>query len=280
MSNQRMRLASLDDAGLEAVLRASADSVAWPTASSPGAPDLAMRVRARLAAPRPRTRRPWTSWRPLRRGLVLALAALLALAAIAGAVRLGLPGLNLTLGEPPVTPPPSAAPSSTPPPGPLGSRLGLGTLAPTIDDVERLTGRPARLPSDPAIGPPDTAYVDHSRANQVAFAWAADAMLPATREPGIGLLLMQFDGRVDSGLFEKILDQGVTAEPVSVDGNDGFWISGDPHFFFYRMADGSIVDDGRRWVGDALIWSDGDTTYRIESALGRDRTIAIAEGLE
>jgi hypothetical protein len=32
-------------------------------------------------------------------------------------------------------------------------------------------------------------------------------------------------------------------------------------------------------VADALIWSDGRVTYRIESALGRDETIRIAESL-
>jgi hypothetical protein len=58
----------------------------------------------------------------------------------------------------------------------------------------------------------------------------------------------------------------------------GFWISGDPHVFFYE-SDGGFVDDARRWVGDALLWSDGTTTWRIESGLGRDATIEIAESI-
>ena len=52
------------------------------------------------------------------------------------------------------------------------------------------------------------------------------------------------------------------------------------HFFFYERPEGGYVDDGRRWVGDALVWYDGTATYRIESALGRDATIALAESLE
>ena len=60
-----------------------------------------------------------------------------------------------------------------------------------------------------------------------------------------------------------------------------WWISGDMHFFFYERPDGGgYIDDGRRWVGDALVWNDGAATYRIESALGRDETIAIAESIE
>jgi hypothetical protein len=280
MSDQPMRLAARDDAGLEALLRGSAASIAWPTASPVGAPDVATRVRARLvAAPPSAARRPWAAWRPVRRGLVLALIALLVLAAIAGAVGLGLPGLQLILGEPPASPPPSVAPSRTPPPGPLGSSLRLGDNM-TLDQAEALTGIGAQLPSDPAIGPPDEVYVDRSRGNQVAFVWAASETLPETREPGIGLILMRFEGKVDDGYRQKLIGEGVTVERVTVDDQPGFWVSGDAHFFFYIHEGRGHIDDGRRWVGDALAWTDGDTTYRIESALGRDATIALAESLE
>ena len=292
MSDQRRPLAALDDAQLEMALRASSASVAWPTASPAGAPDVATRVRARVVAgdtaAGPAARRgPWRLWRPARRGLVLALLALLALAAIAGAVGLGLPGLRIILGEPPVSPPPSvAAPSGTgqssvptPPPGAPGSTLRLGDPV-SIDDVETLTGFPPRLPTDPAIGPPDAVYVDRSRSNQVAFVWARSAALPETRDPGVGLIVMRFDGLTDEGYHQKLIGLGVTSEPVTVSGHSGFWISGDPHFFFYVRKDGATIADDRRWVGDALVWSDGTMTYRIEGDLGRDATIDLAESLQ
>ena len=280
MSHQPMPLAARDDAGLEALLRGTAEAVAWPTASLPGGPDIAMRVRVRLAdAPGPAARRPWTPWRPVPRSLLLALLALLTLAAIAGAVGLGLPGLRLILGEPPASPPPSVAPSRTPPPGPVGSSLRLGQSY-ALDEVEALTGIPVRLPTDPAIGPPDAIYVDRGRDDQVAFVWAASDALPETREPGIGLILMRFDGRIDDGFRQKLIGAGTSVEPVSVDGNRGFWVSGEAHFFFYIRDDGGVIDDGRRWVGDALAWTEDGTTYRLESALGRDATIELAESLD
>ena len=111
MSDQPMRLAARDDAGLEAPCCAAAPRRSpAPTASPSGAPDVADTAfgsdSSRIASARgPRGR--WATWRPVRRGLVLALIALLALAAIAGAVGLGLPGLQLTLGEPPASPPPT-----------------------------------------------------------------------------------------------------------------------------------------------------------------------------
>ena len=280
MTDRSMRQdGDLDDSRLEAALRDLAGAIEWPTAAPAGGPDLAMRVRVRLVERPIRTRRFGWPALPWRRALLLALTALLAVAAIAGAVGLGLPGLRLILGEPPASPPPSVEPGRTPPPGPLGSTLSLGNLV-QLDEVEALTGLPPRLPSDPAIGPPDAVYVDRFRGNQVAFVWADSDALPETREPGIGLILMRFDGTVDDGFREKILGEGVTAEPVSVDGGRGFWISGRAHFFFYRDGSGNIVDDGRRWVDDALIWSDGTTTFRLETSLGRDAAIALAESLE
>ena len=91
---------------------------------------------------------------------------------------------------------------------------------------------------------------------------------------------MQFDGRLHDGYREKLLGMGATVDPVTVAGQRGYWVSGDAHFFFYIDEDGRLIDDSRRWIGDALAWTDGGTTYRMESALGRDATIALADSLE
>lgn len=273
------RAGDLDDARLEAALRDLAGEIDWPSATPAGGPDLATRVRVRLLErPTPAGRSGWIAM-PWRRALLLALTALLTLGAIAGAVGLGLPGLRLILGGPSASPPPSVDPGRTAAAGPLGSALGLGDPI-GLDEVDALTGNLPRLPTDPTIDPPDAVYVDPSRGNQVAFVWAASDTLPATREPGIGLVLMQFDGRAMRGFHQKLVGAGVTAEPVSVGGQDGFWISGAAHFFYYVGDDGDLIEDGRRWVDDALVWSDDTTTYRLESSLGRDRTIELAESLE
>jgi hypothetical protein len=278
-------LARLDDAELEGAVRALSGAIDWPRAapSTASGQDLATRVRIRLADPdRPRAAaRWWPFLRPVRRSLVLAIAALLALAVIAGAVGLGLPGLRLILGPPPpsaVAPPTSPvtttpAPSGTP--RPPGASLGLGRLV-DLDAVTALTGVQVALPTTAGIGAPDAVYVDLGRGNQIAYVWAPGPALPETSEPGIGLIVMRFDGRIDQGFYEKAINTGTTVEPVTVDGSRGYWLSGAMHYFFYVRPDGSVVDDGRRWVGDALIWNDGRSTYRIESALGREATIALA----
>jgi hypothetical protein len=298
------QLARFDDAALETVLRSLAPSIDWPSAApvtpdgAPAGPDIATRVRARIVAgERPPASRSWWDLRGRRvsRALVLAVVALLALAIAAGAVGLRLPGLRFIFGEPPPSAVPSptapavvspgasstARPTATPTPTlpPIaGMKLGLGQQV-SLDEVEGLTGVPVRLPVDDRLGPPDAVWVDRGRANQIAYVWAADADLPETSEPGVGLVFMRFGGRTDDGFYQKVIGSGTHITRVDVGGHDGWWIDGDMHFFFYQDPNGRFVDDGRRWVGDALVWTDGTTTYRIESQLGRDATIALAESM-
>ncbi|MEO5884826.1 MAG: hypothetical protein ABIQ58_04855 [Candidatus Limnocylindrales bacterium] len=276
----------LDDEALGSLLTTLGSGLAWPSAEE-RVPDMATRVRVAIAAsgvePRARSGGPG-SWRRARRAALLAVAALLALAAVAGAVGLGLPGLRLILAEPPATP--SAESSNGTPGGPTsplpsapGEGLGLGTLV-TLAEADDQVDRSIPAPTDPAVGPPDAVYVDPARGGQVALVWAARPGLPETLAPGVGMILMSYDGALFEGYYQKVVGGGSSVERVAVNGNGGFWINGDPHVFFYEREDGTVIDDPRRWVGDALIWSDGVVTYRLETAAGRDAALAIAESVE
>ncbi len=270
----------LDDDALGAALRDLATAIDWPAEPpATGRPDVATRVRVALGGRRPAADRRWRSWRPARLGLVLALVALLVLAAVAGAAILGLPGLRISFGDP-GSPPPiaTAGPTTSAAPDPPGTGMYLG-MPTTLSAAADALGQPVRLPDDPAIGPPDAVWVDRTKGDAVAAVWAPSDALPATLDPDVGLVLMTFDGTFDRGFFQKITDAGTTVEPVSVDGQSGFWISGDPHVFFYTASDGTPLVDPRRWVGDALLWSDGTTTWRLETAAGRDAALRIAESL-
>jgi hypothetical protein len=59
----------------------------------------------------------------------------------------------------------------------------------------------------------------------------------------------------------------------------GYWLSGEQHLFFWEGPEG-FVDDARRWVGDVLVWADGPITYRLETSLGREAAIRIAESMD
>jgi hypothetical protein len=272
---------------LESALVDLGGALAFPTPSAGFAGRVTARIGASAVVP---AAMPWwrrllerPAGRPVRRALLLAIALVIILAAVAGALGLGLPGIRLMLGPAP-TPSPTAsvgasgAPSASPipsPSGPPGSALEMGQPV-SPDSLSSSVPFPPQLPADARIGPPDAAYVLSDR---LSLVWAPRPALPATLAPDVGLILTEFRGRMDPGYFEKSINSGTTVETVSVNGRQGFWIDGVPHFFFYVDANGDAHDESRRLVGKVLIWTSGDLTLRLETSLGRDEAIAIASSI-
>ena len=133
-------------------------------------------------------------------------------------------------------------------------------------------------PSDTALGPPDAAYIDRTLGGQVALVWRSRDGLPDTLEPGVGLIITAFRGTADSGFYSKSISSGTTVKSVPVDVGLGYWLTGAPHFLFYEGPNGD-VHDPRRWVGDALLWTRGAITYRLETSLGEAGAIRLAESM-
>ena len=295
----RRRLATLSDDGFADAIRALGGELAVPTIPA-GGPDIALRARTAIQAAgiapesgwldrlglRPRGR---PATRPLRRGLVIAVVALLALAAIAGAIGFGLPGLRIIFGPtataspspmPTVSgaPTPSRAPTPTPTVGPPGSTLGLGRIV-TLAEARTAVGIPIILPSDTRLGAPDLIWLDD--VDRVTMLWLARPGLTTIVEPEISLIVTEFPGHMDEGYFQKILGGGTTIETVKVGASTGYWITGDPHEFVYvgPGPTGEPTFENRRLVGDTLAWSVDDVTYRLETSLGKDEAIRVAESM-
>jgi hypothetical protein len=271
---------------LEGYLRDLGGAIAYPPVSD----GFASAIQARLER-EPRGGGSWwqrlRNWlagserparRPFRRALVLAVILLLVLAAIATAIGLGLPGIRIVFGPGPSSPPPPAS-TATPPTasgsasGALGRTMGLGVETP-FDGIEARTGFAPRLPA--GLGQPAASYV---RDRRLIMVWPPSPENPEIAGTGVGLLVTEFEGDVDSGYYEKAIHSGTTVEPVTVDGVPGFWISGEPHPLFYVDANGNNIDEARRIVGQVLIWADADLTYRLETSLPRDKAIALAESI-
>src|SRR4051812_13640699 len=285
----RRRIEHLGDDDLAVLLRGFAERLAVPAVTSAFDPARRARLRLEAAGTGPATSPTWLPRRRLPRSLVLALAAVLILAAVAGAITFGLPGLRIVFAPasapgPSATTTASVSVSSTPSPtspsrpspsaGPPGSGLSLGHLV-SLDEARRAAVFPIALPADPALGPPDASWIDE--ASRVTFVWSARPTLPTVTEPDIGLIVSELSGHIDRGYFEKILAPGTTIEPQAVNGAPGYWISGAVHEFIYVGPDGEPTADSRRLVGDTLAWSVGNVTYRIESAIGREAAVRLAE---
>ena len=238
---------------LDAALADLAGAVEFPPT-----PDMRLRIADRQAGV-PRRR----FFSPLPRALVLALIGLLVLAAAAAALVLSVPGLRLTLVP--------SQPTTSVSVDPLGTRLALGAAVP-VDEV-------ANLAPD-ALGPPDEAYVIDDGAI-TSLVYAAGDGLPELDGTDIGLLIQAFDGALDREQVEKLVGEvGVSVTAVSVDGADGYWIEGPPHLLRYLGPDGEARAEATRLVGDTLVWERDGTLYRIESGLGIDETLRIAETIE
>jgi hypothetical protein len=253
----------------------------------PPTPDLAGAVATRLAeAPAPgpgRARRRLaglgrlTGWRRL---AVVGLAAVLLAAAVlvaspgtreAVARRLGLRGVGVELGGPP-------PPTVTTRPGERLD-LGLGQRV-TLEEARRRVGFPVLVPSAAGFRQPNAVYVDQAvpAGGRVDLVYRARPGLPASPFTDVGLLVTELRGRPTPDFIKKVARAGLVEE-VTVDGQPGYWFSGEPHFFTYLDATGQFRDEQTRLAGNTLIWQRGDLTLRIEGQIGRQEALALARSM-
>ena len=258
--------------GVDARLRAAATEAAWPAT-----PDLRDAVLARLATPSvpaAPTRAPRPAGRPrlpLVRALVLAILALIALAGVAAALGFRIPGLDIVFVD--------RIPNAS------------GATGPGVDRAEVLVGSPVpmaeardgdrptvQLPA--ALPEPTTAWVLGSGDERiVTVAWAAKEGEPTIGDTDLALVLTMAPGGLNRDFLQKSLGPGSTIELANVGEASGWWIGGAQHELFIVHPDGNVGPLESRLAGDVLVFTRDGTVYRLESALGRDATIAIAETL-
>jgi hypothetical protein len=164
--------------------------------------------------------------------------------------------------------------SREPSPVPPGERIPLG--APVgLDDARGRADLPLRVPT--RLGPPDAVYIDEGGPETVvSMVYRPDAALVEVGSTGVGLLLSQFHGRFDAAVMTKFLGPGSRAEPVSVNGQRGFWLPEPAHVVLYLDREGNVREDTARLTANVLLWEDHGVLTRIESRLGRDEMLVIA----
>ena len=221
-----------------------AAQIEWPVE-----PDLAPRVRARLA-PRPARR----GRAPRRLVLVLA-AALVLLAALMAAVPsardavrdlFGLDGATVEVRD--------RLPGRDAVTG-----LDLGPRV-TLAEAERAAGFDVLEPV--SLGAPSSVHLRR----------AVPGGEVTLRYPG-PLLVTEFRGDLAPEYVGKIADSEVQRLP------NGLYVSGAPHFFFYRSPDGAIREDTLRLARDVLLLERGRLLVRIEGAGSLERARRIAASL-
>jgi hypothetical protein len=206
----------------------------------PPEPELAGRVRERLAPERPAGRR---------RTVVLALAALAVALAAAFAVP---PARTAILRFFHIQ---GATVTRVPklPRVPRGAGLELGRRV-TLDTARKAVQFPVLVP---AIGDPDDVYLDRRvPGGMVSLVYGSGQRMR--------LLATEFLGNGASELIQKQVADGTRVERVAVRGEPGIWVSGAPHLFMYEDRSGDIREESIRLAGNALVWQYGRMTLRLE----------------
>lgn len=275
-----MRELRMDDLGLEAALADLGAHVAFPAA-----PDLRARVLARIAEPRrvawwQLLSSPRYGFAPALVTLALALVAVLVFSPEARATAtdiLRLRGVEIFRGP---VPTPSPTPTRSPGavvPSPTDP-LGLGERV-SLDEARARAGFAVIVPGDPVLGTPDDVYVRAvTGGTQVTFVYRVRPDIPVSPQAGISALVSELSGgTVDEGFFGKVLDRNTTLEKVTIDGQPGFWIQGQPHFFFYNAGvAGRVEQETLRLAGNTLIWQRGTLLLRLEAQVDKATALRIA----
>jgi hypothetical protein len=240
---------------LELQLLALRDDVAWPPT-----PDLATAVQARVAREPLRPVR--RAWLPAR--LAPAVVALLVVLIALGALLAASPGVRATLrdwlgiGSVRITRVerlPDLAPAQ---------KLELGRRA-SVAAANRHLGSP--IATIRGLGAPDAIYLDDGPPARVSLVYAARPGLPPATA-GVGALLDELQG--DALPFvEKFVAGNVPITRVRVNGVRGYFIAG--------RHTVNLPDELRpRLAGDTLVWLHDAVTYRLETKLGLDAAVRLA----
>jgi hypothetical protein len=116
------------------------------------------------------------------------------------------------------------------------------------------------------VGKPDAIFV--RRGNVVSLVYGR------VEEPR--LVLTELRGSVWGGWVKKVAGRGTRVEEVQVDGEPGLFVSGDEHYVMFRNANGQIDDEATYLAGTVLLWNRGPLLLRLEADVTRDEALALA----
>ncbi|HZA79161.1 MAG TPA: hypothetical protein VE623_22525 [Acidimicrobiales bacterium] len=159
-----------------------------------------------------------------------------------------------------------------------GRTYDFGTPVSSADAVATAERAGWELEAPPTAGDPARAFIGRPT-GAVTLVWAPSGELPDIDDTGIGLLLTAIPGTTDAGGVTKRGTSGMTVELVRVGESPAYWIAGEPHEVVVTDAEGDPVHDSSRLAGNTLVWTEGDVTYRLESALDRKEALDLASAL-
>ncbi|HEY3069882.1 MAG TPA: hypothetical protein VGJ34_06160 [Gaiellaceae bacterium] len=123
-----------------------------------------------------------------------------------------------------------------------------------------------------ALGEPDGVYFqDTPPGGMVSFVYGT---LEHPRA-----LVTEFRATVEDVIFKKAAAT-TQIEPVRIDGQPGYWLSGEPHDFAYTDEHGEFRQELVRLAGNTLLWEHGLVTLRLEADVSKAVALEIARSVQ
>jgi hypothetical protein len=91
-------------------------------------------------------------------------------------------------------------------------------------------------------------------------------------------LFTMFRGTVDEVIFKKVA-AGTHIASLRIDGESGYFLSGEPHEFSYFDRTGQYRQEIVRLAGNTLLWERGPLTLRLEADVNREEAVEIARSV-
>ncbi len=95
----------------------------------------------------------------------------------------------------------------------------------------------------------------------------------------VRVIFSQARGRTGSAFLKKVAGSGTVVEQVTVSGEPGLFISGEPHFFSWVGADRSERFEPVYLARDVLLWQRGPLLLRLEGELTLEQALAVARSV-
>jgi len=232
----------LDDRDLERILTDIATRLDGPKR------DMWPAVRARIDE---RRAQPWWSRLGMDRRTLAPIAATLAVILVAALLLtpriadalghlLSIPGVQIyQVPQSPTARPNASAPTFA------GQRVA------TAAEASRIAGFTVRTPA--ALGEPSAIYVETAPV-RVTIVYASVKGIPVSAQAGVSAIVVEFKGTIETQIMAKAIGPGTFLDAVPLGNGVAYYLSGQPHQFFFRDPAGNLQPETLRLAGNTLLW--------------------------
>ena len=140
-------------------------------------------------------------------------------------------------------------------------------------EASRIAGFTVRTPA--ALGEPSAIYVETAPV-RVTIVYASVKGIPVSSLAGVSAIVVEFKGTIETQIMAKAIGPGTFLDAVPLGNGVAYYLSGQPHQFFFRDPAGNLQPETLRLAGNTLLWEQDGHTYRLEAQVSREEAVRIA----